>query len=111
MTYAMMAKTTKLMPLKRHRRSQNPRVVYTLVDEAMAAVDALMRISPRAEGEFGSPATSSYDLVDPVRRSGCARLINTYGDDAIQERVFFRSRFKPIQTSRQITGRFKDLTF
>src|SRR5437016_3118547 len=45
MTYAMMAKTTKLMPLKRHRRSQNPRVVYKLVDDAMAVVDALMRCS------------------------------------------------------------------
>src|SRR6266576_2258534 len=53
MTYATMAKTTKLMPLKRHRRSQNPRVVYALVDAAMAVVDALMRISSRAEGEFG----------------------------------------------------------
>src|SRR6266850_1692599 len=47
MTYAMMAKTTKLMPLMRHKRSQNPRV---LVDEAVAVVDALMRISSRAEG-------------------------------------------------------------
>src|SRR5216117_2224397 len=55
MTYAMMAKATKLMPLLRHKPSQNPRVVYTLVDEGMAAVDALMRISSRTEGEFGSP--------------------------------------------------------
>src|SRR5438034_520138 len=55
MTYAMMAKGTKLMPLLRHKPSQNPRVVYTLVDEGMAAVDALMRISSRTEGEFGSP--------------------------------------------------------
>src|SRR5947208_14796958 len=45
MTYAMMTKTTKLMPLKRHRRSQNARVVFTLVDEAVAVVDALMTIS------------------------------------------------------------------
>jgi hypothetical protein len=30
------------MPLVRHKRSQNPRVVYTLVDEGMTAVDALM---------------------------------------------------------------------
>src|SRR5712692_8440730 len=42
MTYAMMAKTTKLMPLMRHKPSQNPRV---LVDEVVAVVDALMRIS------------------------------------------------------------------
>src|SRR5437016_14293691 len=54
MTYAMMAKMTKLLPLMRHKRSQNPRVVYRLVDEGMAVVDALMRISSRAADEFGS---------------------------------------------------------
>src|SRR6266850_2426022 len=42
MTYATMAKATKLMPLLRHKPSQNPRV---LVDEVVAVVDALMRIS------------------------------------------------------------------
>src|ERR1700730_4210879 len=51
MTYAIMKKTTKLMPLMRHKRSQNTGVVYTLVEE----VDALMRISSRTEGEFGAP--------------------------------------------------------
>src|SRR6267378_1833722 len=56
MTYAMMKKTTKLMPLMRHKRSQNTLVVYTLVDEVLAMVDALMRISSRTKGEFGSPA-------------------------------------------------------
>jgi hypothetical protein len=45
MTYAMMKKTTKLMPLMRHKRSHNMGVVYTLVDEVIAVVDALMTIS------------------------------------------------------------------
>jgi len=40
----------------RHKRSQNTGVVYALVDEVIALVDALMRISSRTEGEFGSPA-------------------------------------------------------
>ena len=39
----MTKKTTKLMPLTRHKRSQNAGVVYTLEDAAMAVVDALMR--------------------------------------------------------------------
>src|SRR5437899_8208546 len=43
MRYATMTKTTKLMPLRRHKRSQNPRV---LVDEVVAVVEALMRIRP-----------------------------------------------------------------
>jgi hypothetical protein len=46
-----MKKTTKLMPLMRHKRSQNTGVLYTLVDELVTVVDALMRISPRTEGE------------------------------------------------------------
>src|SRR5215510_13338856 len=41
----MMKKTTNWMPAVRHRCSQYPRVVYTLCVEAVAAVDALMRIS------------------------------------------------------------------
>src|SRR5258708_37376088 len=49
------------MPAERHTRSQNTPVVHTLpdaaVDEALPAVDdALMGISSRTEGEFGSPA-------------------------------------------------------
>jgi hypothetical protein len=35
--------------------------VYALVDEVMAVVDALMRISSRTEGEFGSPAAKFFD--------------------------------------------------
>jgi hypothetical protein len=45
MTYAIMKKTTKWMPLWRHKRSQNAGVVYTLVDGVLAKVGALMRIS------------------------------------------------------------------
>src|SRR5262245_51812657 len=51
----MMKKRAKLMPLWRHRRSQNTRA-FALADEVMAAVDALMRISSRAAGEYGSHA-------------------------------------------------------
>jgi len=49
------AKATKLMPLMRHKRSQNP-----LVDEAMAVVDALMRISSRTDSEIGSPVARGW---------------------------------------------------
>src|SRR5712664_4446464 len=53
MTHAMMSKTTKLMPLMRHKPSQNPRV---LVDEVVAVVDALMRISlTRGQCDEGLP--------------------------------------------------------
>src|SRR5580692_811852 len=41
----MMKKTTKLMPLKRHKRSQNTGVVYTLADEA-TVVESPMRFPP-----------------------------------------------------------------
>jgi len=51
-----MKKTTKLMPLMRHKRSQNTLVVYTLADEVLAIVDALMRISSGTKGELGNPA-------------------------------------------------------
>src|SRR6266404_8471654 len=56
MTYAMMKQTRNWMPPVRQKRSQNALVVYTLGDEVLAMVDALMRISSRIEGEFGSPA-------------------------------------------------------
>src|SRR5882762_1653188 len=58
MTYAMMAKRTKLMPLKRHRRSQNPRV---LVDELIAVVDALMGISALSRRVTGARAVATRD--------------------------------------------------
>jgi hypothetical protein len=38
----------------RHRPSQKTRAVFTLVDEVVAAVGTLMRISSRNEGEFGN---------------------------------------------------------
>jgi hypothetical protein len=44
-----MKKTTKLMPLWRHKRSQNTGVVYTPVDEVLAVMGALMRVSSRNE--------------------------------------------------------------
>jgi hypothetical protein len=49
MTYAMMNSPTDWMPLERHKRSQNTAVVYTLVDEIVAVVDLLMRISSPTE--------------------------------------------------------------
>src|SRR5216117_2410003 len=84
MTYAMMAKATKLMPLLRHKPSQNPRVVYTLVDEGMAAVDALMRISSRTEGEFGSPIPlTSGPAVLRGGPPGADRLVQRDGVDEL----------------------------
>src|SRR2546422_8440979 len=76
----------------------------------MAVVDALTRISSRAEGEFGSPAMSSEDLVDPVHRSARARLPNTDGDDAIQERVCFRRGLEPRQGSKVVARGVDDLS-
>jgi len=49
MTYAMMKRPTDWMPLERHKRSQNAGVLYTLVDEVVAIVDALMRISSQSK--------------------------------------------------------------
>jgi hypothetical protein len=49
----MTNKTTKLMPLARHRRSQKAGVEYTLGDAVPTVVDALMTTSgltgPRSE--------------------------------------------------------------
>src|SRR2546423_11960381 len=42
MTYAIRKNTTKLMPLWRHKRSQNAGALYVLVDVVVAAMDALM---------------------------------------------------------------------
>src|SRR2546421_5933519 len=56
MTYAMMKQTRNWMPPVRQKRSQNALVLYALGDEVLAMVDALMRISSRTEGEFGSSA-------------------------------------------------------
>src|SRR5260221_13361882 len=56
----MMKSPTDWMPAVRHRRSQNAGVVYALVDEVTAVVDALMRISSRTEYEFGSPAAKFF---------------------------------------------------
>jgi hypothetical protein len=49
MTYAMMNSPTDWMPLERHKRSQNTGVVYTLVDEIVSVVEAVMRVSSQAE--------------------------------------------------------------
>src|ERR1700751_3787185 len=56
----MMKSPTDWMPAVRHRRSQNAGVVYALVDEVTAVVDALMRISSRTECEFGSRAAKFF---------------------------------------------------
>src|SRR5262245_36153639 len=45
MTYARTKRPTDWSPLERHKRSQNAEVVYTLVDEGRAVLDALMRVS------------------------------------------------------------------
>ncbi len=45
MAYPMMKSPSDWIPAERHNRSQNAGVAYTLVDLAMTAVDAFMRIS------------------------------------------------------------------
>ena len=47
MRYAMLKKATKLMPLMRHKRSQNTPVTYTLVGTLIVVVGVLMMISSR----------------------------------------------------------------
>jgi hypothetical protein len=49
MTYPMMKSPRDWMPAERHKRSQNAGVVYTLVDEVLAVVDALMGFSFRKQ--------------------------------------------------------------
>ncbi len=44
MMYAMMKQPMDWMPAVRHKRSQNARLVSTLVDEVIALVDVLMRL-------------------------------------------------------------------
>src|SRR3977135_2023718 len=87
MMYATMNKATNWMPLVRHTRSQNPRVVYPPVEEAMAVVDALMRaiLSKRdsvAEGESRWPGSVfSAHVGNGVRAHECHRQHSpTLGD-------------------------------
>jgi hypothetical protein len=47
----MMEKTTNWRPAVRHWRSHIARCAVALGGDAMAVVDALMRISSRSEGE------------------------------------------------------------
>src|SRR5467141_2309478 len=100
-----MKRATALMPLPRHSFSQ---VFGVAVVGGTVAVDGLMRISSRTEGEGAEMLclgrdrsmrpwywsdddwTASQDLVDPVHRSVRASFTNTDADDAIQERVGFR---------------------
>src|SRR6185437_4647721 len=119
MTYATMAKMTKLLPLPRHKRSQNARP-YLLVDELVAVVDALMRMSSRPEGgqsagdrgwilwtyrassapcQRGAP---SQDLLDPVHRAVGASFTNTDADDAIQEGIGLRRGLESRQRSKVV---------
>src|ERR1700730_17559786 len=90
MTYAMMKQTRNWMPPVRQKRSQNALMVYTLGDEVLATGDALMRISSRTEGEFGSPAAlvaahcgmTMWVMCSNVRayRGGCfARTMSRVG--------------------------------
>src|ERR1700704_2209814 len=102
MIYAMMNKTTNWMPLVRHKRSQNPRVVYMLVDEVMAAGDALMRQSPFeralvAEGESRRPGSVfSAHVGNRVRAHECHRQHSpTLGD---------REMVHPRRRSGRIAG-------
>jgi hypothetical protein len=69
MTYAMMKKTTKLMPLKRHKRSQNTGVVYTLADEA-TVVESPMRFPPI---QFRCAAATAASVVAFVLSENYAR--------------------------------------
>jgi hypothetical protein len=54
----------------RHKRSQNTGVVYTLVDEVVAVVDALMWNSSRNEGEFGSSAAGGGTIEIFISMAG-----------------------------------------
>src|SRR3984893_6451641 len=54
MTQAMTKKATNWMPAERHKRSQNT-LVFTPVDELVAVVDTLMRISSRTDYSEAPP--------------------------------------------------------
>jgi hypothetical protein len=64
----MMKHRMDWIPPVRHKRSQNAGVLYTLVDEVMAVVDALMRISLRTE-RWNSEAPCWAELQTGWRRS------------------------------------------
>src|SRR5262245_42075701 len=80
MTAVMRKKPTYWRPAGRHKNSQNARVLYELVDEAIAAVDeviavvdALMRISLRTELLNNAAIPSCvrgqvyWTMVSPIR--------------------------------------------
>src|SRR6266496_1139208 len=98
MKYAMMKKATKLMPLLRHKPSHNPRLAYTLVDEDMAVVDALMRISSQTESEFGSPDRDEMQRppCSSANKARCCRGSNRGRPGGRStDRAMARQRFSP----------------
>src|SRR5216683_7569559 len=102
MTYATMKSATKLRPLLRHKPSQNPRVVYTLLDDGMAAVDALMRNSCRREGLLGGVgAVSGTDLHHGNMASGRGRARRLWsGHERLAVRALINSKLELYPESR-----------
>jgi len=60
-------------------------------------------------GPSTSEASSQY-LVDPVNRSGGARLTNADGDHAIQESVAFRGGFESWERAKVVARAIDDLS-
>src|SRR5215510_5018059 len=74
MKYAMTNRPTAWMPAVRHRRSQN---AGPLVDDAIAALDALMKIPPRLK-PVGSGSGCSYGALN-TPSSRCADRCDRIG--------------------------------
>src|ERR1700730_7429762 len=82
MTYAMMNRPTDWMPLDRHKRSQNAGVAYTLVDDTVAVVDALMRISSPTQVDqscISKPRRRSMRLLGSSVHTGSFRAAASIG--------------------------------
>ena len=68
----MMKNTTNCRPAVRHKRSQNLPVVYTLVDEVMAVVDSLMRVSLQLKRLLSQRLEALADPHDEEDLSDCS---------------------------------------
>jgi hypothetical protein len=88
-----MKKTTKLIPLIRHKRSQNAGVVYTLVDE----VDALMWISSRTKlyAESGLDLQRELAAANRTLPVICSRPPTSTASSRVTSQPTFRCRRRP----------------
>src|SRR5215469_2136168 len=96
MRYAMTKRTTNWMPAVRHKRSQNARVAYTLVDDVPGLVDVLMRFPSLTQGDFESPPRV---LTHQTTRSRSNPLDDGIGERAFDEPDTGRIAVNPVRSA------------